>query len=50
MAFVLGLVLCLCAQPQMGVLPMVPSLTNPHEERGNRHARRRDAKRDRATQ
>lgn len=46
MLLVFGLVACLAAQPSVGVLPSVPSVTNPAEERDNRHARRRDAKRD----
>lgn len=48
MLFTLGLIACLCAQPQIGVLPSVPSISNPWEAQGNRHARRRDAKRSRA--
>lgn len=45
MIFVLGLIMCLAASPSMGVLPELPAISNPFEERGNRHARRRDAKR-----
>lgn len=48
MLFVLGLVACLCAQPHTGVMPSVPSVGNPSEVQGNRHARRRDAKRERS--
>lgn len=47
MPFILGLVVCLCAHPMAGVLPTVPPIINPSEEQGNRHARRRDANRDR---
>jgi hypothetical protein len=47
MIFTLAIMLCLAAQPAVGVLPSVPAITNPFEERGNRHARRRDAKRSR---
>lgn len=48
MLLVFGLVACLAAQPSVGVLPSVPSVINPAEQRDNRHARRRDVKRDRA--
>lgn len=46
MLSVLGLIACLCTQPQAGVLPSVPTICNPWEVQGNRHARRRDAKRN----
>lgn len=48
MLFTLAVVLCLAAHPYAGVLPNIPSISNPSEERGNRHARRRDAKRAQA--
>ncbi|MET3925952.1 hypothetical protein [Devosia sp. 2618] len=48
MLLIFGLVCCLAAQPHQGVMPEVPSMQNPAEERGNRHARRRDAKRSRS--
>jgi hypothetical protein len=48
MIFTLAVMLCLAAQPVQGVLPTVPLIGNPFEERGNRHARRRDARRERA--
>lgn len=47
MIFVLAVMACLCASPHAGVLSDVPVIGNPFEERGNRHARRRDAKRKR---
>lgn len=48
MLLVLGIMACLAAQPYQGVLPEIPSMANPAEEQGNRHARRRDAKRSRS--
>jgi hypothetical protein len=45
MLFVFGIALCLAVNPVTGVMPSVPSISNPSEEQGNRHARRRDAKR-----
>jgi hypothetical protein len=48
MIFVLAIMACLCAAPHAGVMPDVPVIGNPFEERGNRHARRRDAKRSRS--
>jgi hypothetical protein len=50
MLFTLAVTLCLAFQPSVGVLPEVPSISNPHEQRGNRHARRRDAKREKQFQ
>jgi hypothetical protein len=47
MIFILAVMACLAVNPHAGVLPDVPVISNPFEERGNRHARRRDVKRNR---
>lgn len=45
---ILAFLFAFAHEPRVAVLPRVPSISRPDEETGNRHARRRDAKRARA--